>query len=78
MPPKSKPLTSASFEEAILERLEAKLDTAALMNGLVDHIAGKIASDISLEELAEQFLERKQSELSASLAERILKSTFER
>jgi predicted AAA+ superfamily ATPase len=74
MPPKSKPSTSTSLEELILERL----DTAALMNGLIDHIATKIASDISLEELAEQFLERKRTELSASLADHILKSVFER
>ena len=78
MPPKrtvrqSGSATGAStLDEAVLRRLEAKLDMDALTENLVEQIAAKITASMSLEKLAEQFLERKEAELTASLAERIL------
>ena len=48
------------------------------MEKLVEQIAKKIVSNMSLDELAEQFLQRKQSELSARLTEHILNSALDR
>ena len=80
MPPKKAvpAKTATTLEEAVLRKLEEKLDFEALLDGLAEQIATKAASSVRLEELAEQFLQRNHADLSARLAERIFTSAAER
>jgi len=65
-----------SIDEAILRRIEGKLDIDALREDLVEQVATKLTDSIRMEDMVELFVERKRVALSADLAEHILGSVL--
>jgi hypothetical protein len=61
------PPQQSTLEDAVVENVLQRFDTAALAEELSDKVASKLASTIRVDELAETLLSRKQEQLSARL-----------
>ncbi len=72
MAPKLLETKSDSLEDAVVKRVIQKIDSAGLLDEVIDQLAARLVKEIRIEVIVEQIATQRSKELSARLADSLL------